>query len=303
MSTSAPQAPIEPALAEAASFTEATLDALLPKPAGPEARLLEAMRQATLAADRRLLAFLVLQSGRLFSVDRRALGRVAAAVECVQAYALTHHDLPSVGGSELRSNPPLHSTFGEATAVLAGDALITFAFALVSSPEAHGDPFVRCELIGKLAAAAGHGGMVGGEAMEIASAGASPALSELTRRARMKTAALVTFCCEAGAIMGKASGAARQALFGYGQELGLALQIADDLALLERAGNGNGPASNRDRERTSVASALGTERARAQAEALAAQAATSLDMFDEKADLLRAAALFAVLRRSPANRA
>ncbi len=276
MSTSAPQAPIEPALAEAASFTEATLDALLPKPAGPEARLLEAMRQATLSADRRLLAFLILQSGRLFAVDRRALGRVAAAVECVQAYVLVHHDLPSVRGLELRSNPPLHSTFGEATAVLAGDALVTLAFALISS--------------------AGHGGIVGGEAMEIASADTIPPLPELIRLARMKTAALVTFCCEAGAIMGKASGAARQALSGYGQELGLALQIADDVALIERAQSESGRPSDRNGIRPSVASMLGVERAHAQAEALVAQAATSLDMFDEKADLLRAAAFFVVSR-------
>jgi farnesyl diphosphate synthase len=292
MSTFAPQAPIEPALAEAASFTEATLDALLPKPVGPEARLLEAMRHATLAADRRLLAFLVLQSGRLFAVDRRALGRVAAAVECVQAYALVHHDLPFLAGSVLRSNPPLHSTFGEALAVLAGDALLTLAFALISSPEAHGDPFVRCELAGKLASAAGHGGMVGGEAMAVVSVGANPALPELTRRARMKGAALVTFCCETGAIMGKASAAARQALSGYGQELGLALQIAGDLALLEReVENGHG---QKHPIQASVASMLGLERARAQAQALVAQAATSLDMFDEKADLLRAMAFFVV---------
>jgi farnesyl diphosphate synthase len=295
MSNSAPQAPIEPALAEAASFTEATLDALLPKPAGPEARLLEAMRQATLAADRRLLAFLVLQSGRLFAVDRRALGRVAAAVECVQAYALVHHDLPSVGGAGLRSNPPLHTTFGEAITVLAGDALLTLAFALISSPEAHGDPFVRCELVGRLAGAAGHGGMIGGEAMEIASVEAAPALPELTRRARMKTAALVTFCCEAGAIMGKASGNARQALSSYGQELGLALQIGGDLAAMEHGDSAGG--RERSRGGASVGSLLGLERARAQAEALVAQAATSLEMFDEKADLLRAAAFFIVLQR------
>jgi len=247
------------------------------------------MRQATLAADLRLLAFLVLQSGRLFAVDRRALGRVASAVECIQAYALIHHDLAAVGGAGLRSNPPLQSTFGEATAVLAGDALLTLAFALLSSPEAHGDPFVRCELVGRLAGAAGHGGMVGGTAMEIAANGAAPALPELTRRARMKTAALVTFCCEAGAIMGKASSAARQALAGYGQELGLALEIARDLIVISPGG---------ERIMPSVASALGPERAQAQAKALAAQAATSLEMFDEKADLLRAAAFFLV---SPAS--
>ncbi len=161
-------APIEPAFAEAASFTEATLDALLPKPSGPESRLLEAMRYATMGGGKRLRAFFVLQSGRLFGVDRRALGRVAAAVECVHSYSLVHDDLPAMDDDDVRrGKPSVHKAFDEATAILAGDALLTLAFGLVSSPEAHGDPFVRCELIAKLAQAAGHGGMVGGQMMDI----------------------------------------------------------------------------------------------------------------------------------------
>src|SRR5215471_3124325 len=187
-------APIEPAFAEAASFTEATLEALLPKPSGPESRLIEAMRYATLGGGKRLRAFFVLQSGRLFGVDRRGLGRVAGAIECLHAYSLAHDDLPSMDNDDFRrGKPSLHKAFDEATAILAGDALLTLAFALIASPEAHGDPFVRCELIAKLATAAGHGGMVGGEAMDIAFLVTTPALPELTRLARMKTAALVTF--------------------------------------------------------------------------------------------------------------
>ena len=294
-------APIEPAFAEAASFTEATLDALLPKPSGPEARLIEAMRYAALGGGKRLRAFLVLQSGRLFGVDRRALGRIAAAVECLHAYSLVHDDLPAMDDDDFRrGKPSLHKAFDEATAILAGDALLTLAFGLIGSPEAHGDPFVRCELITKLATAAGHGGMVGGQMMDLAFEGENPPLPEITRLARMKTAALVTFCCEAGAIMGKASAAARQALAAYGQEVGLAYQIVDDLLDLEGEVSETGKEVRKDeaRGKATLVSVFGRERARAQAEALVRQAASHLDFFDEKADLLREAARFMVTRRA-----
>ena len=132
-----------------------------------------------------------------------------------------------------RGKPSLHKAFGEATATLAGDALLTLAFGLIAALEAHGDPFVRCEVVAKLAAAAGYGGMIGGQMMDIALQRGNPAQAEITRLARMKTAALLTFCCESGAIMGKSSAGARQALSAYGQELGLACQIADDLFDLE----------------------------------------------------------------------
>jgi farnesyl diphosphate synthase len=237
----------------------------------------------------------------LFGVDRRALGRVAAAVECVHSYSLVHDDLPAMDDDDVRrGKPSAHKALDEATAILAGDALLTLAFGLVSSPEAHGDPFVRCELIGKLAQAAGHGGMVGGQMMDLALEGEHPPLPEITRLARMKTAALMTFCCEAGAIMGKASAAARQALAAYGQEVGLAYQIADDLLDLEGEASKTGKEVRKDaaRGKATLVSVLGPERVRAQAEALVKQAAGHLDLFDEKADLLRAAARFVIMRKA-----
>ena len=296
-----PLAPIEPAFAEAAAFIEATLDALLPVPVGPEARLLEAMRYATLKGGKRLRAFLVLQSGRLFGVDRRALGRVAAAVECLHAYSLVHDDLPAMDDDDLRrGRPTVHKAFDEATAILAGDALLTLAFGLLASPEAHGDPFVRCELIARLATAAGHAGMVGGQMIDLSFENEDAPLPEITRLQRMKTAALIIFCCDAGAIMGKASAGARQALSAYGQEVGLAFQIADDLLDLEGTIGETGKGVGRDaaRGKSTVVSSLGRERARAQAEALASQAVDHLDLFDEKADLLRAVARFVVTRKA-----
>lgn len=282
-------APIEPAFAETATFLDATLDALLPQPAGPESRLLEAMRYATMGSPHRLRAFLVLQSGRLFGVDRRALGRVAVAVECLHASALIRYDLsaPPDPPDQRTARPPVLKAFDLATARLAADTLLILAPGLLASAETHGDPFVRCDLVSKLSAAGGYTGMTGGWMIDVAIGSAEPSLHELTRMARMKTAALIAFCCEAGAIMAKASNSARQALIAYGQELGLACQISADLS---------GMSSNNSAvtARTTVASLLGSDRAAAQAEALAAQAASHLDLFDEKADLLRAAAAFVV---------
>ncbi len=277
---------IAAAMADAAQFATATLDALLPKPAGPEARLHEAMRKAMLSEGRRLRAFLVLQTGRLFGVDPGSLGRIAAAVECVHAYARLHEDVFT------------HDKDDATIAILAGDALLTLTFGLLVHAEAHGDPFVRCELVAKLSQSSGYGGMVGGRVLDIAFDGQDVGLPEITRLQRMKTAALITFCCEAGAIMGKASGATRQALAAYGQELGLAFQIAEDLRAVEQfQGETHDPAIKESRRgKATVVSVLGVERAWSQAEALASQAAAHLDLFDDKADLLRAAAQFCVAR-------
>ena len=294
-------ASIDQAFAEAVALANATLDALLPKPSGPEARLLEAMRYATLSGGKRLRAFFVLQTGNLFGVDRRSLGRVAAAVECLHAYSLVHDDLPAMDDDDLRrGGASLHKAFDEATAILAGDALLTLAFGLIASPEAHGDPYTRCELISRLCAASGHGGMAGGQMMDLVFEGQEPALPEITRLQRMKTAALITFCCEAGAIMGKSSARALQALAAYGQEIGLAYQIADDLLDMEGtvAQTGKGVRKDVERGKATVVSVLGPERARAQAAALATQAVAHLELFDDKADLLRAAARFAVTRNA-----
>jgi len=284
-------APIEPAIAETATFLDATLDALLPHPAGPESRLIEAVRYATMGGTQRLRGFLVLQSGRLFGVDRRALGRVAVAVECLHASSVIRDDLPADQESEPRqAKPPLHKAFDRRTARLASDTLLMLAPSLLASPETHGDPFVRCDLVGKLTSAGGYGGMTGGRMIEAGLGTEEPSFAELTRMARMKTAALITFCCESGAILAKASSSARQSLVAYGQELGLAYEISADMA-----NQGTGVTGG---IRNPVASLLGCERAQAQAEALAAQAASHLDLFDEKADLLRAAATFITTRQA-----
>jgi farnesyl diphosphate synthase len=291
---------LEPALNEVRGFMEDTLNEFLPEPVGPQARVIEAMRYATLDGGKRIRAFLVLQSGRQFGVDRRALSRVAAAVECVHAYSLVHDDLPAMDNDDLRrGKPATHKKFDEATAILAGDALLTHAFALLSSLETHADPYVRAELVARLAQAAGWNGMVGGQMIDMDAEGVSD-IGHITRLQRLKTGALFSFACEAGAIMGKASAQMHRALTNYAQDLGLAFQITDDLLDVEGDAAAMGKAARKDERagKATFVTVLGPERARAQAELLATQAAQHLELFDEKADLLRGLAAYVVNRRA-----
>jgi farnesyl diphosphate synthase len=292
--------PLEPALKEAARFMEDALVELLPEPVGPQARLIEAMRYATLGGGKRVRAFLVLQSGRQFGVDRRALSRVAAAVECVHAYSLAHDDLPAMDDDDTRrGKPSTHRKFDEATAILAGDALLTHAFALIATPETHADPYVRSDLVARLAQAAGWNGMVGGQMIDMDVEGVSD-IGHITRLQRLKTGALIAFACDAGAIMGKASPQMHRALTNYAQDLGLAFQIVDDLLDIEGDAAVMGKATRKDQRagKATFVTVLGPERARAQAELLAKQAAQHLEVFDEKADLLRELAAYVVDRRA-----
>jgi len=292
---------IEPALKECAAFVEDALNEALPEVQGPQGRLFEAMRYATLNGGKRIRAFLVMQSGRQFGVDRRALAHAAAAVECVHAYSLVHDDLPAMDDDDLRrGKPTAHKQFDEATAILAGDALLTHAFALLAGQETHTDPHVRCELVARLAQASGANGMVGGQMMDIDAKGQLTDIGQITRLQRLKTGALISFAIDAGAIMGKASAGARHALSNYAQELGLAYQIADDLLDVEGDPVQMGKAAGKDQRagKATFVTILGPERARAQAQLLADQAAAHLEVFDEKADLLRGLASYVVNRRA-----
>ncbi len=191
--------------------------------------------------------------------------------------------------------------FDEATAVLAGDGLLTLAFEVLAQPDTHGDPAVRCELVAALAIAAGCNGMVGGQMFDLV-AEKHPELDigAITRLQRLKTGALIAFSCEAGAILGKASTEARSALRGYAHDLGLAFQIADDLLDVEGSVGSTGKPVGRDAAagKATFVSILGVARARAQAQLLVRQAVAHLDLFQERAELLRQAARFVVDRRA-----
>ncbi len=290
------------ALADAAREVDAVIDRLIPVPPGPEARVFEAMRYAALGPGKRLRPFLVMASARLFGVARRSARQVAAAVEMVHAYSLVHDDLPAMDNSDLRrGRPTCHKQFDDATAVLAGDGLLTLAFEVLANRDTHGDPAVRCELVAELALAAGSQGMVGGQMFDlIAEHRPDLDIGAITRLQRLKTGALIAFSCEAGAILGKAPHEARVALRGYAHDLGLAFQIADDLLDVEGSTEATGKPVGQDAVagKATFVSILGVERARAQARLLVDQAVAHLDIFDANTELLHQTARFVVERRT-----
>jgi len=293
--------PFSAALADAARLTDAALERLIPVPPGLEARVFEAMRYAALAPGKRLRPFLVLASAHLFAVSRRSALQVAAAIELVHSYSLVHDDLPAMDDSDLRrGRPTCHKAFDEATAVLAGDGLLTLAFEVLGHPDTHGDATVRCELVQSLAQAAGAAGMVGGQMIDLIAEHRPLDIGAITRLQRLKTGALIAFACEAGAILGKAPMELRLALRGYAHELGLAFQIADDLLDVEGNAGETGKPVGQDAAagKATFVSILGVERARDQAELLVRQAVAHLDLFEKRADLLRQAARFVVDRKT-----
>jgi farnesyl diphosphate synthase len=279
----------------------ATLDKLLPAAKGADGALMEAIRYSSLGGGKRVRPFMVVASAALFNVDEKCALRTASAVEMIHCYSLIHDDLPAMDDDDLRrGQPTCHVKFDEATAILAGDALLTKAFEVLAGEETHGDPRVRAELVLALALAAGDEGMVGGQMLDLKAEKSTLDMPQITRLQRMKTGALIQVSCEAGAILGKASKGARHALKGYAHDLGLAFQIVDDLLDVEGTPEEVGKQTGKDQAagKATFVSLLGVERAREQADLLCDQAIEHLEIFTEKADMLRGLARFVVKRRA-----
>ncbi|HXV73861.1 MAG TPA: farnesyl diphosphate synthase [Sphingomonadales bacterium] len=292
---------LESALKNVATAVERKLDQLLPVPEAREKALFEAMRYSLLAGGKRFRPFLVVTAADLFDVDKSCSFRAAAAIECVHTYSLVHDDLPAMDDDDMRrGQPTAHKVFGEAAAILAGDGLLTYAFEILSDPDTHNDPRVRCELVAALAKAAGIHGMVAGQMIDLASENSASDIGQVTRLQKLKTGALIACAAEMGAILGKANDARRQLLAAYAHDLGLAFQIADDLLDHEGSPEEAGKATQKDAERgkATFVSLLGPARARRQAEMLSKQAIGHLEDFGEKAALLRELARYVVNRRA-----
>lgn len=292
---------IPSALSRACDVVEAVLDAVLPRPAGHHARVQEAMRYAIFAGGKRLRPFMTLQFAALFGAGEIGAGRAAAAIEALHTYSLIHDDLPCMDDDDLRrGRPTTHKAFDEATAVLAGDALLTLAFEILADPATHADGGVRAGLVMRLAQAGGSEGMIGGQMMDIAAPGASFDAGEVLLLQRMKTGALFEFACEAGAILAQA-GPGRQALArDYARDVGAAFQIADDLIDVEGTAELAGKAVGKDQDqgKATLVGLWGAARAREEAARLAASAAARLSDFGAEADLLRALPYFLLDRAS-----
>ncbi len=264
-------------------------------------RLTEAMRYAVLGTGKRLRPFLLIQSARLFGGNEASALDAACALECLHCYSLVHDDLPAMDDDALRrGRPTLHVAFGEATAILAGDALLTLAFEILSGKSVDADPAIRAELVHSLAKAAGWHGMASGQALDLAAEGQTLSASDVSRMQSLKTGALFDFAAQAGAILGRADAGAKKALAAYATALGQAFQLADDLLDAEGDAQTLGKAVGKDetRGKATLVALLGIEDARAHLAGLVAEAETALAPFGAKATTLIETARFIAERRA-----
>jgi farnesyl diphosphate synthase len=300
-------------LDEVAKDIEVLLDGLLSAtaPVGEisrPARLLDAMRYASLGGGKRFRPFLVVESAALFDVPRQHALMAGAALECVHCYSLVHDDLPAMDNDALRrGQPTVHRRFDEATAILAGDGLLTFAFDILSRPETHAYPVVRMQLVNALARASGIGGMAGGQMLDLAAEGRFAdgraqqlGENEVRTLQAMKTGALLRFACQAGGILGEATGEKREALERYGLAVGQAFQIADDLLDVEGDPSLLGKSTGKDAVagKATMVGVLGAAGAKARLKVLVAEAEAALAPFGNSAAILVEGARFVADRHA-----
>ncbi len=291
--------PLLSRLTARAELVTRRLDALLPQVEGPRGRVVEAMRYSALSGGKRLRPFLVIESAQLFGLSEELALDTAAAVEMIHCYSLIHDDLPAMDDSELRrGHPTVHVKFDEATAILAGDGLLTEAFSVLTGAGGPRDPAVCCELVAGLATASGAAGMVGGQMIDLSPNRDQLDLAGITNLQELKTGALIVFSCQAGAILAQADPEARQALRDYATKLGLAFQIVDDLLDSLSTPEALGKPTGQDSiaGKATFVGQLGIEGAREMATRLVEQACASLEIFGERAEILRDTATFVLER-------
>ncbi len=293
-------ADFEADLKDVAATVDRELEALLGPGGGDTPRLQEAMRYAVIGGGKRLRPYLVVASAELFDVPVATACRTGAALECLHCYSLVHDDLPAMDDDDLRrGRPTVHKAFDEATAILAGDALLTFAFEILSEPPTHRDPAVRAHLVSRLARAAGAQGMVEGQMRDLMAERRELQEAEILDLQGLKTGALFSFACEAGAILGLAPEDDHIRLARFGATLGLAFQIADDLLDEEATAEELGKATAKDRERgkATLPALIGLDEARSRLDAAVAAARSLLEPYGERAARLSAALEFTASRK------
>jgi len=289
------------AMNDTAKAVEGVLEQTLPKPHGLHGRIHEAMRYAVFAGGKRLRPFLVVHSARLFGVNPEQALRAAAAIEVLHTYSLVHDDLPCMDDDDLRrGRPTTHKAFDEATAVLAGDALLTVAFEILAHNDTHSSAEVRCGLVARLAEAAGSNGMIGGQMIDMRASESAFGADEVVLLQRLKTGQLFEFSCEAGAILGEAGAAHQGRLRDYARDMGLVFQVTDDLLDVISTAEKTGKAVGKDKDqgKATLVSLYGVAGARAEAENIAKRAVAALAPYGAEADELRALPLFLLDRET-----
>lgn len=273
------------------------MDELLPsKEESSASKLVDAMRYSALAPGKRLRPFLTVTCANIFGVSRSSALQTAAAVEFIHTYSLIHDDLPSMDDDDMRrGQPSCHKKFGEATAILAGDALLTYAFEVLADRSTHGSHSVRCELIRCVGKASGCRGMVAGQALDMEAEEKDLDINQIIHLQRLKTGELFATSCEVGAILGNSAPNLRNQLRAYAHDIGLAFQITDDL-LDAQAGDNDNERTDKAAGKATFVSALGMDKAKEQARILSQQAITHIKTFGNKANLLKDLAHYVVDR-------
>ncbi|MFD2647595.1 polyprenyl synthetase family protein [Devosia albogilva] len=270
-----------------------------PGPA-PE-RLIAAMRHGSLEGGKRLRPLLVRQAAAVFGMPAAASAQAGLAVEMVHCYSLIHDDLPAMDDDDLRrGRPTVHKAYDDATAILAGDALLTHAFALLADPACHPQADVRVALVLELAQGSGAGGMVGGQMRDIEGESAGLSGAEISTMQAMKTGALIRAAVRMGALLGGADPRALSALTAYAEAAGRAFQLADDILDVTATAEQMGKATGKDAAmgKQTLVAELGVDGARQRLNQTVSEALSALRTFGPKADGLRATARYFATRET-----
>jgi farnesyl diphosphate synthase len=295
----------EQSLSAYAEIVEARLSTLLDGPprhaelARPR-QLIEAMHYGALNGGKRLRPYLVMQATRLFGGSDEAALQVGCALECLHSYSLVHDDLPAMDDDDLRrGKPTVHKKYDEATAILAGDGLLTYAFDVIASPETPLPDAAKVALVLELSRAAGIGGMAGGQMLDLAADKDQPDEAGIVTLQAMKTGALLRFACEAGAIIAGRTPEDRDRLRRFGEIIGRAFQVADDLLDITSDAATLGKATGKDaaKGKATLVGLRGTDWARAELDRLVTEANALLDPYGAKAEPLKEAAHFIAYRK------
>lgn len=288
-------------LKKKASLIEEELSKLLAFKEGGAKRLNEAMRYAVLGGGKRMRGYLSIVSAHLFEQPINRSIRLAASVEMLHAYSLIHDDLPAMDDDDLRrGQPSTHKQFDDATAILAGDALQTLAFATLADVHTHPDSNVRIELIQNLAQASGDMGMVGGQALDMEGEQRKLNLSEVAHVHALKTGCLIRHSVMSGAILGQAPDDLRKRLYVYGTNIGAAFQVMDDVLDVTSSAEELGKTAGKDEHagKSTFVTLLGVEKAKKEAEKLINDAISALEPFGTRAEMLVELAHYVMQRKN-----
>ncbi len=290
-------------LEERRKLVNRALEAYLPAVRGPAFRVVQAMHYSLFVGGKRLRPILCLAAAAAVGGDPGEALPVACALEMIHTYSLIHDDLPAMDDDDLRrGQPTCHKKFDEATAILAGDGLLTEAFHTLAAaaPRFEGREAVLLEITELLAKAAGYRGMVGGQMLDLMAEGRKISFKELELIHRFKTGALLTAATRAGALVGGGSRVEVAALTSYGERFGLAFQITDDLLDVEgdAAEMGKAPGMDEQRQKATYPALVGLEASRQWAKRLVEEAVAELEPFQDRADPLRELAQYLLVRRS-----